>query len=91
MSRIADIWAAADYAVGYDVTNEGFLAPAPQPTQVGYFLIGLWHEIRYGIVAAAICRWKGHDLVVESHVSPDSASEDWECRRCGAGGTHTYF
>lgn len=38
------------------------------------------------------CEKHGHDVVMlGSHITPESGSEWWECRRCGYGETIRYY
>lgn len=64
--------------------------PAPRRTYVGVLLVTIASVIRWELTAA-YCRRYGHDIEVESHISPDSASEHWHCRRCHDGGSHRYY
>jgi hypothetical protein len=49
----------------------------------GYELSELWRTIG--------CRVFGCKVVIEEHVSENSAHSDWGCTRCGKGGTNYLY
>ena len=65
-------------------------SPSPQPTWLGYALLVLWDRALR--VPRVLWCWQfGHDFEVEGWATPDTGGEAWHCRRCGVGGSHTYY
>ena len=45
-----------------------------------------------GLILAAICKAKGHDIEMEGWANTETGGEEWSCRRgCGFEGGHTYY
>ncbi len=62
----------------------------PKPTYLGYVLLILCNATMQR-VRMALCWWFDHDLEMEGWATPDTGGESWQCKRCGHGGSHTYY
>ena len=79
----------------FPVNSEGYVdfsIPHRQPTEIGYMILVLVDRIRHRY-AKMLCRYwyKECDIEMDGYAGPDSGWESWACRRCGEGGSHTYY
>ena len=57
-----------------------------------YAIYSKLYEWKVRLIAATICRWKGHDLVDDgSYATPDSGGEGFQCLRCGWSWWHQMY
>ena len=72
--------------------NVDFSLPHRQPTEIGYMILVLVERVKHFWLESLCLYWyKDHDLEFDSWSGPDHGGETWYCRRCGVGGSHTYY
>lgn len=62
----------------------------PQLYVYSRWLRFVWSYIPFKI-NVTICKYRGHNIVMEADIGPDSGIEYWECTRCGFSGSYTYY
>ena len=55
-----------------------------------HFITFLYTGFKFWILSL-VCKVKGHDIEMDGWCTPNTGGESWECKRCGWGGSHTYY